>query len=59
MKKKGPLACDPPPVKSRHFCLKHKTYQYHGIDDSNVWVPSIITIIYDISSGEQYVKTFP
>ena len=38
---KVPLACDTPPVKSRNFCQKHMTYQNHGIDDANVWVPSI------------------
>ena len=39
--KKIPLACDAPPVKSMHFCLKHMMYQNHGIVDLNVWVPSI------------------
>ena len=37
----GPLACDAPSVKSMHFCLKYITYQNHGIDNANVWVPSI------------------
>ena len=40
-KKKIPLACNAPPVKSRHFCPKHMTYQSHGIVNANVWVPSI------------------
>ena len=41
VKKKVPLACNAPPVKSRHFCPKHMTYQNHRIFYANVWVPSI------------------
>ena len=37
------LKKDAPSVKSRHFCLKHMTYQNHGISVANVTLCLVIS----------------